>query len=80
MTIPVFVNDVSLFVPPGTTAGEAASQADPRYIPSAAAGRAYLTDGRGIRRDPAEALTAGDILRVIVTTPRDVPDPDRGKC
>jgi len=74
VTIPVFVNGSTLFVVPGTTAGAAAAQADARYAEAAEAGRAYLTDGRGIRRDPSESLAAGDILRVIVSAARDLPE------
>ena len=74
VTIPVFVNSGSLFVAPGTTAGAAAAQAEPRSAGAAEAGRAYLTDGRGIRRDPSEILAAGDILRVIVSATRDLPE------
>ncbi len=74
VTIPVFVNGSTLYVEPGTTAGAAAAQADARYAEAAEAGRAYLTDGRGIRRDPSESLAAGDILRVIVSAARDLPE------
>ncbi len=74
VTMPVFVNGATLFVPSGTTAGTAAAQADARYAEASEAGRAYLTDGRGIRRDPSELLAAGDILRVIVSAARDLPE------
>lgn len=74
MTIPVFINGGTLFVAAGTTAGTAAAQADARYAEAALAGRASLTDGRGIRRDPDELLAAGDILRVIVSAARELPE------
>ena len=65
MTIPVFVNERRLEVGPGTTALEAAAQTDSTLVEALAEGRAYLTDGRGIRVDPTAALGAGAIIRVV---------------
>lgn len=65
MTLPVFVNDRRVAVAPGTTALAAAIAADPGLAETLGDGRAYLTDGRGIRIDPATTIGAGAIIRVI---------------
>jgi hypothetical protein len=64
----VFVNERPLAVAPGTRAGEAAQRADGgggALGEALATGQAFLTDGRGIRLDPATPLTAGAIVRVV---------------
>jgi adenosine deaminase len=73
MTIPVFVNDRRLTVPPGTRAGDVAAQADPAFRSALAGGQAYLTDGRGIRLDAETPVSAGTILKVIITARRPAP-------
>lgn len=65
MTIPVFVNDRRVEVAPGATARVAALAADQSLAESLGDGRAYLTDGRGIRMDPAAPIEAGAIIRVV---------------
>lgn len=64
-SIPVFVNDRRVALGPGATAREAVTRADPAWGEALAAGRAYLTDGRGIRLAPDAPLTAGAIVRVV---------------
>lgn len=63
----VFVNEHPLEVPGGATARDAVRAADPDLERRLDDGRAYLTDGRGIRLAPETLLTAGSILRVVVT-------------
>lgn len=70
MTVPVFVNDRRLVVAPGTTAHGAAIAADPSLAESLGDGRAHLTDGRGIRMDPAAILGPGAIIRVVKSARR----------
>lgn len=65
--MPVFVNDRAVRVPSGATAAEAVALADPDLAGKLAAGRAYLTDARGIRIEPALPLGAGAIVRVVVS-------------
>lgn len=70
MTIPVFVNDRRVEIAPGTTALAAALAADPSLAESLDDGRAHLTDGRGIRMDPAALIGAGAIIRVVKSARR----------
>ncbi len=65
MIIPVFVNDQRVEVAPGTTAAGAAIAADPGLADALSNGRAYLTDGRGIRMDSSALVGPGAIIRVI---------------
>ncbi|NNG14874.1 MAG: hypothetical protein HKM89_00245 [Gemmatimonadales bacterium] len=69
MTTPVrvFVNERPLEVPAGATARDAVRAADRGLERRLDDGSAYLTDGRGIRLAPETPLTAGSILRVVVT-------------
>jgi hypothetical protein len=53
VTIPIFVNDRRLTVDPGITLAAAVTLADPALGAAVVEARAYLTDGRGIRSDPA---------------------------
>ncbi len=66
-TVPVFVNERRCQVPPGSSAAEAVGYADPALASALAEGRAYLTDASGLRVDPGSPVTAGAILRVVVT-------------
>lgn len=70
MTIPVFVNDRLVEVAPGATAQAAVLAADPGLAESLGDGRAHVTDGRGIRIDPAAAIGAGAIIRVVKSARR----------
>ena len=64
-TIAVFVDARRVSVPPGTTAAEAVARFDPELGAAVAGGRAYLTDGRGIRLAAEAPLAAGAIVRVV---------------
>lgn len=68
--IPVFVNDRMVQVSPGSTIAQAAALADPAHGSALSEGRAYLTDGRGIRCPADAAATAGAIIRVVVSARR----------
>jgi hypothetical protein len=74
-TIRVFVNANVLELPAGSDAGQAVRAFDPALDASVARGSAILTDGRGIQIDPAEPLTSGAIIRVVVRARRG-PDAD----
>lgn len=66
-TVLVFVNERSCEVPAGSSAAEAVGCADAALAAALAERRAYLTDGSGLRIDPAAPLPAGAIVRVVVT-------------
>jgi hypothetical protein len=72
--IRVYVNERAVEVPRGADVRTAVLVADPVLGAALADGRAHATDGRGIRIDPAAPLTAGAILRVVVSARR--PDAD----
>jgi len=63
----VFVNGRLLGVQPGATGSDAVRALDLDLARELDAGRAYLTDARGIRIGAAEHLVAGDILRVVMS-------------
>jgi hypothetical protein len=63
--IRVYVNERALDVPPGTVVSAAVAALDPGLGAAVAEGRAYVTDGRGIRLGADAPLTAGAILRVV---------------
>lgn len=73
--IPVFVNDRMVSVEAGVPASQAAAAAGPDVAAALAEGRAYLTDGRGIRVDAEAPVHAGAILRVIVSARQADPGP-----
>lgn len=74
--IRVFVNERVVSVPSGAPASAAVTALDPALGEAVAAGRAYLTDGRGIRCDPSVPTLPGAIFRVIVSARRDADDAD----
>jgi hypothetical protein len=74
-TIRVFVNGGVVDLPAGTAVAEAVWTFDADLGQRMAAGAAYVTDGRGIELGPAEPLTSGAILRVVVRARRG-PDAD----
>ncbi len=76
MTIPVFVNDRRVTVAPGTTAEGAAIAADPNLTETLGDGRAYLTDGRGIRMELNTLIGPGAIIRVVRSARRTDGAPD----
>jgi hypothetical protein len=69
-TIRVFVNGRVVDLPAGTDVEEAVHIFDPALGRQLASGAAYVTDGRGIEMSPKLPLSAGAILRVIVTARR----------
>jgi hypothetical protein len=66
----IFLNAIPLDVPPGTTVADAIAAHDPAMAAQVAAGRARVTDARGIDLPPGATLEAGSILRVIVSARR----------
>jgi hypothetical protein len=74
-TIRVFVNGGVVDLPAGTAVAEAVRTFNADLGEQMAAGAAYVTDGRGIEVGPAEPLTSGAILRVVVRARRG-PDAD----
>ncbi len=73
--MPVFVNEQPVQVVAGGTALQAVAALDGDLAERLGAGKAYVTDGRGIRLAPEDVLSAGAILRVIVSARR-APDAD----
>ena len=69
MTHPIlaFINDRPVRVTPGATAADAVAAFDSALAARLRDGAAYLTDGRGIRLDPATPVVAGAIFRVVVS-------------
>lgn len=74
--IRVFVNESAQLVSPGVTARDAVRSYDVALGQRLDEGGAYLTDGRGIRLPPDAPVTAGSILRVVVTARRRAEDHD----
>lgn len=72
--IPVFINERLVTVEAGGTAADAVTAADPDWGRALREGRAYLTDGRGIRLESDVMVGAGTILRVIVSARQASPD------
>ncbi len=68
MTTRVYVNERAVDVAPGESAAAAVRAADAELGEALAGGRAYLTDGRGVRIAPDAVLEAGAILRVVRST------------
>lgn len=73
--IPVFVNEKPVCIAPGGTALQAVAALDRDLADRLTVGGAYITDGRGIRLTPDEPLSAGAIIRVILSARRE-PDAD----
>ncbi|MEO8450943.1 MAG: hypothetical protein ABI647_14195 [Gemmatimonadota bacterium] len=69
-SIPVFIDDRKVEVSAGTTAEAAVRLCDERAAEALALGKAYLTDGRGIRLEPGTVVRAGAIVRVVMASPR----------
>jgi hypothetical protein len=66
----IFLNAMPLDLEPGATVGDAIAAHDPAMAGQVAAGRARVTDARGIELPLETPLAAGSILRVIVTARR----------
>ena len=69
-TIRVFVNGGVVDLSPGAAVSEAVRLFDSVLGEHMVAGTAYVTDGRGIEVDPADPLSNGAILRVVVRARR----------
>ena len=69
-TIRVFVNAGAVDLPAGADVVAAVRAFDPALERQIASGAAYVTDGRGIQVSPASSLSAGAILRVVVSARR----------
>jgi hypothetical protein len=74
--IRVYVNERAVDVPPGTVASAAVAALDPGLGAAVAEGRAYVTDGRGIRLGVEAPLAAGAILRVVRPAKQPAPGDD----
>lgn len=72
----VFVNERPIWLAPAGTLVDAVRAADAKLVTALDAGRAYLTDGRGVRSDPTDPIVAGAIIRVVVSARRPEPDAD----
>jgi hypothetical protein len=75
-TIPVFINDRVIQLTPGATVGDAVAGLGGEVAEQLAAGRAYATDGRGIRLASDAVLHAGAILRMVVSARREGAEAD----
>lgn len=65
--IRVFVNATPVDVDPGADVRDALRACDPALETSVTSGAAYVTDARGIEMPLDVRLTAGAILRVVVS-------------
>jgi len=69
-TIRVFVNAVPVDLPVGSGVSAAILALDTALAEQVSAGTAYATDGRGIQVAADSPLSAGAILRVVVSARR----------
>ena len=69
-TIRVFINEVPLALPAGSTVRQAVAIHHADLLDSLDDGRAFVTDGRGITLEPDASLHGGSILRVVVSRRR----------
>lgn len=70
MTLPVFLNDRHLTAAPTDTVADLLGQDDPAWTEALASGRALVTDGRGLPLDPATPVSAGMIVRAVISARR----------
>lgn len=68
--IRVYVNGTGLDVPVGATALEAVRARDANAAEGVEQGTRLITDDRGLRESPDARLSAGSILRVVVSRTR----------
>lgn len=61
----VFVDGTAVEVPRGATALDAVRAADPAAAEAVSAGGKLVTDSRGLPADPAQAVSAGSIYRLV---------------
>lgn len=66
----IFLNALPLDLAPGATVGDAVAAHDPGMAAQVTAGRARVTDARGIDLPLDAPLAAGSILRVLVSARR----------
>lgn len=71
-----FVNERGLSLPPGATVHDAVAACDPALADRVLRAEAYVTDARGIRVAPEQAIAGGAILRVVSTSRTSVDAPD----
>ena len=72
----IFVNATPLDVEPGTDVRGAIRAHDPVLEAKLAAGAGYVTDARGIELAGDAPVTAGSILRVVVSARRAAEEAD----
>jgi hypothetical protein len=72
----IFINDRPIDADEGATVLSAVASADPELADQVREGAAYVTDARGIRMESDASLSAGSILRVVVSARRQEPDAD----
>ncbi|MGH7658824.1 MAG: hypothetical protein ACREL6_11380 [Gemmatimonadales bacterium] len=73
MPIRVFINEQPVTVLEGALARAAVEAFDPEMLELLDTGKAYLTDGRGVRLEPDAPLAAGGIVRLISPARREAP-------
>lgn len=66
----IFINEHPFDAPDGADVAGVIRVYDSALAEGLQSGRAYVTDGRGIRLTGAEQLQAGAILRVVVSARR----------
>ncbi|MBM4188850.1 MAG: hypothetical protein FJ206_16215 [Gemmatimonadetes bacterium] len=71
MTVPVFVNDRRVSAAATDTVLDLLAREDASWPEAISAGRALVTDGRGLPLDPAAAVSAGMIVRAVRSARRD---------
>ncbi len=69
-SIPVFVNDKVVRVTADSSVADAIAACDAALAKALEAGRAQVTDGRGIALDPRTPVYSGAVLRVFVSARR----------
>ena len=67
-TLRCFVNERAVSLSPGATVLDAVTALDPALAARVTRGEAYVTDARALRVAGDQALAAGAILRVIVSS------------
>ncbi len=67
-TIRVFIDEAPLAIASGSTVREAVTIHNAALLDPLDNGRAYVTDGRGVRVEPDAPLHGGSILRVVVSS------------
>lgn len=73
-TVMVFVNERPVWLEPAGTLIDAVRAVDDQLVAALETGRAYLTDGRGVRSATTDPLVAGAIIRVVISARRPEPD------